>query len=376
MKSILLISPYWKEEHRWMVSSVKLAELWQRMGYEIAVVCMSKEEGIDYVTPTLTVYRRKDIFFPDPWNYGIAFGFARYVRELEAEMKPNFIIINKLLFWSSLVTIPFRLRGRRVLLLTDAFVGMTWQPRGLLPRIVMSIGAWTVGWAVLLAARRIVTFHPQPPSLLKRLGIFRKTRVIPTGIDVASYSLTRSSFGTGETGTQKRATTVTYIGRLESVKGVDDFLAATTSLLAEHPEIKIRVVGWRKKGHPLVEQYKDRVEFLGLRHDIPDVLRATDIFVLPSYSEGLSNALMEAMASGCACIASDVGGNAFLIENGISGFLFPAGDRAALAAHVRRLMQDPAKRRSLGEAARKRIEQYFSWDVISREYERLFEEQP
>ena len=156
---------------------------------------------------------------------------------------------------------------------------------------------------------------------------------------------------------------------------MDDYLAAATSLTASHSAMQIRVVGWYKKDHPLVAAYGDRVTFTGLRHDIPAVLSETDIFVLPSYSEGLSNALMEAMASGCACIASDVGGNRFLIQNGVSGLLFPAGDREALAAHIRRLLEDPSKRESLGKAARKRIDEEFSWNVVSRQYQSLFKEQ-
>ena len=119
--------------------------------------------------------------------------------------------------------------------------------------------------------------------------------------------------------------------------------------------------------------YQREVIFTGLQHDIPEILKTTDIFVLPSYSEGLSNALMEAMASGCACIASDVGGNAFLLQNGVSGFLFPAGDREALRSHIERLIDDPAKRKALGEGARKRIEEMFSWRVVGEEYRRLFE---
>jgi glycosyltransferase involved in cell wall biosynthesis len=114
------------------------------------------------------------------------------------------------------------------------------------------------------------------------------------------------------------------------------------------------------------------VTFTGLRDDIPEVLAGSDIFVLPSYSEGLSNALMEAMSSGCACIATDVGGNAFLLQNGVSGFLYPPGDREALRAHIRRLLDDVAKRRSMGEAARKRIEETFSWEVVGKQYEALF----
>ena len=167
---------------------------------------------------------------------------------------------------------------------------------------------------------------------------------------------------------------VTYMGRLESVKGADDFVEAVVPLKKDFLNLTVQVVGWYKDGHPLVKQYEREVMFTGLREDIPAILAATDIFVMPSYSEGLSNALMEAMASGCACVVSDVGGNRFLVQNGISGFLFPPGDREALKAHVRRLISDPVKRQQLGEAARRRIEEMFSWEKVGEEYKRLFQE--
>jgi glycosyltransferase involved in cell wall biosynthesis len=68
----------------------------------------------------------------------------------------------------------------------------------------------------------------------------------------------------------------------------------------------------------------------------------------------------------------DVGGNRFLIQNGVSGFLFPAGDREALQSHLRRLIEDSAKRDMLGKAARQRIEQMFSWNVVGELYRKLF----
>ncbi len=385
MQTILLISPYWKEPHRWMVSSYKLAQLWQRLGYRVVVVCMGSESGVDRVSETLTVHRRKDWFLKDPLNFGISLGFAGYVRRVIEDVKPNHIVVNKVLFWSSFSTIPLRLRGYKVTLLTDALVGQTWQPRGWIPRIIMTIGAWTVGWLVLLCADRIVFFHPQPGGLLRRLGIAKKSRVIPTGIDPAPYKkamrhelwamstdAVRESSQSPKLKAQSLKAVVTYIGRLESVKGVDDFLAASVPLKHSYPHIRIQVVGWYRPNHPLVAKYHDQVEFTGLRDDIPAILGETDIFVLPSYSEGLSNALMEAMASGCACIASHVGGNAFLIQNGVSGFLFPAGDREALRAHVERLLKDPAKMEALGKAARKRIEEEFSWEVVGKQYTLLF----
>ncbi len=379
MQRILLISPYWKEDHRWMVSSVKMAELWQRNGYSVTVLCMGRKAGsgervagsgrviIERVSETLTVYRVPDIFIPDPWNYGIAFGFSGVAAKLARELKPDVIIVNKVLFWSSMALLRLRIMGHNVLLITDALVGITWWPRGLVAKICAAIYANTLGWLILLAASKVVFFHPQPAGVLKRLGIAKKSMVIPTGIDPKTYGRVAGS------GERIDKVVVTYLGRLESVKGVDDFIAAALAVKKDFPNVDFQVVGWYKDRHPLVLAHDREIRFTGLRHDVPAVLGATDIFVLPSYSEGLSNALMEAMSSGCACIASDVGGNASLIQNGVSGFLFPAGDRAALAAHIRRLLEDPSKRRTMGEQARKRIETSFSWDKVGAEYKRLFE---
>ena len=361
VKTILLVSPYWREQHRWMVSGYKLADLWQRLGYRVVVACMGSETTTETVSETLTVHARKDVFLKDPWNYGIALGFGGFVATLAKEEKPDVIVVNKLLFWSSLAALSLRVRGYRVVQITDALVGMTWWPRGKIPQVCAAIYAWTLGWLLLLNAKRVVFFHPQPEGLLSRLCIAKKSMVIPTGIDPAPYGRKDHD-----------GVVATYVGRLESVKGVDDFLAAVDPLLDEFPALKVQIAGWYPEGHPLVEKYQRRVAFLGLQSDIPGVLGRTDIFVLPSHSEGLSNALMEAMSSSCACIASDVGGNRYLIENGISGLLFPAGDREALRSHVRRLLEDDAKRKALGNAARARIDAVFSWEKVGKRYDELF----
>jgi len=373
MKTILLISPYWKEEHRWMVSSVKLAELWQQLGFRVVVACMGGSSDVGRrtsdvrISDTLEIYRMRDIFIPDPWNYGIALGFTGFVRKIIKQKKPDFIVVNKILFWTSFSVISLRLTGKKVILLTDALVGMTWWPRGFIPKVCSAIYAWTAGWLILLCASRVVFFHPQSERLLRFLGIKKKAEVIPTGIDVAGHS---SLVRTRDAG---RAT-ITYVGRLESVKGVDDFVEASVPLKKEFPDLEIKVVGWHKEDHPLVKKYNDEVEFMGLRDDVKEILAGSDIFVMPSYSEGLSNALMEAMSSGCACIATEVGGNKYLIQNGVSGLLFDPGDREALKAHIKRLIEDKPKREALGLAARKRIEEVFDWKVVGEKYRDLFNE--
>ncbi len=372
MKTILLISPYWKEDHRWMVSSFKLAKLWQKIGYKVVVVCMgnlgNRELGkLEKVSDTLEIHRIQDIFLKDPWNYGIAFGFSGYVSRLVKELKPDHIVTNKLLFWTSLSIIRLRLSGHKVIAITDALVGMTWWPRSLLPKVCAALYAWTLGWLELLFASRIVFFHPQPETLLKQLGIAHKSQVIPTGIDSSQYG----NLGNRELGNSD--VTITYTGRLESIKGVDDFLEALVPLKKEYPNIKLQVVGYYKEGNLLVEKFQRDVSFTGLRDDIPAILSSTDIFVMPSHSEGLSNSIMEAMSSGCACVVSQVGGNTYLVQNSVSGFHYPAGDREALRSHVKRLIDDPAKRKQLGEAARKRIEEVFDWKVVGKQYKELLE---
>ncbi len=336
------------------------------MGYRVVVVCMGAETGKEVASETLTIYRVKDFFLPDPLNLGIAPTFFFHVLHALKSENPEIVIVNKAMFFSSLTIPMLRLLGRKPILTTDALVGMTWQPRGIFSKILMSVIAWTVGWVILLSAKKIVFFHPQPSGLLRVLGIAGKSQVIPTGIDESKFMM--------EGGAPAPPThiTVTYVGRLESVKGVDDFLAAVNPLISQYINLNAQVVGWYKEGNKLVEDYQDKVTFTGLRDDIPQILSRTDIFVMPSYSEGLSNALMEAMASSCACVATEVGGNRYLIENGVSGFLFPPGDREALKSHIRRLIEDDSKRNALGQAARERIESEFSWSRVEEKYARLF----
>ena len=99
-----------------------------------------------------------------------------------------------------------------------------------------------------------------------------------------------------------------------------------------------------------------RVHVLGYRADAPSLAAACDVFVLPSTKrEGLAHSLIEAMAYGVAPVVTDCGGSPELVVNGVSGFVVPVRDAAALAAAIRRLHDDPELRRRLGAAARERI---------------------
>ena len=111
----------------------------------------------------------------------------------------------------------------------------------------------------------------------------------------------------------------------------------------------------------------------GARSDVPEVMRALDIFALPSQAEGISNTILEAMASGLPVAATDVGGNAELVAAGETGALVPAQDPHAMAQALLRYTADAALRQSHGTAGRQRVERSFSFDNMVERYTRLYQ---
>ena len=111
----------------------------------------------------------------------------------------------------------------------------------------------------------------------------------------------------------------------------------------------------------------------GERHDIPALLRGVDCFVLPSLGEGISNTILEAMATGLPVIATDVGGNGELVRDGVTGLLLPAGNPQALAQAMHDIVRDRAGAQRAGDAGRARVLAQFSLDGMVRRYRTLYD---
>jgi len=114
------------------------------------------------------------------------------------------------------------------------------------------------------------------------------------------------------------------------------------------------------------------VEFLGMRQDVPRLLSVLDAFVLPSLSEGLSLALLEAMASGKPVVATRVGGNPELIDHGRTGFLVQPEDAKDLAANLVKLLSDPGMMQEFGRQGVDRVRQHFSMGRMVDGYRDLY----
>lgn len=168
------------------------------------------------------------------------------------------------------------------------------------------------------------------------------------------------------------------VGNLYPVKGYRYLIAAAQKLIARRPNTTFVIIGRGELEAPLREEVKLRglerkVRFLGFREDVPALLSIMDVFVLPSLSEGLSIALLEAMAAGKPILATQVGGNSELLIDGQTGLLVPAADVDALVEKISCLLADKYLARYLGENARKSVQQRFSEVAMIRNYEQLYD---
>lgn len=178
-------------------------------------------------------------------------------------------------------------------------------------------------------------------------------------------------------GIPEGAPVVGLVGRLVEAKAPHVFLDAIALVAAAVPEVRALVIG----DGPLRQQAEEharrvgvagRTTFAGLRQDVPDLLPGLDAMCFSSTREGLSIAMLEAMAAGVPVVATRVGGNPELIDSDATGFLVPVGDTAALAERLTRVLRDRALAEGIRHAARERVRQRFSLDAMVRAHEALY----
>ncbi len=223
---------------------------------------------------------------------------------------------------------------------------------------------------------RFIAISREIDLSLAAAGVPPERRVaIPNGVDLARFSpgdaearrAQRESLGLGD------APTAVYCGRLVPEKNVDGLLAAWRSVRRHHPEARLLVVGGGPDEQALRRAAGEGVAFLGERTDVVPVLRAADLFVLPSRTEGLSNALLEAMACGLPVVATRVGANEEVVRDGETGRLAPMGDDAALASTLDALLADPERAR-LGARGRQVVAARYALDGVVEQLASLYDE--
>lgn len=204
----------------------------------------------------------------------------------------------------------------------------------------------------------------------ERLGSLDKTRVIYNAVDRELFSAEGDRCKARKRlGLNVDDTVIGTIGHFAPLKGYEDLVRAMPEIIRDIPAARFVIVG--EAIYPAYSDYKhhitelvellglsDRVVFAGYRDDLPVVLSGLDIFVLPSWSEGFGRANLEAMAAGLPIVSTNVGGIPEVVVDGESGLLVPPRDPPALAEAIIKLAQDKNLCKKMGEAGRRRAEQF------------------
>lgn len=285
-------------------------------------------------------------------------------------------------------------KARRILhahhLYLEALAASVWRKGGKIPALAKVAGSGTFGDFARLHRSGVAAALPLLRRLDRIVAVSQEIRQelmahgfgperivdIPNGVDAVRFAppldpvIGRSVAGLD-------VDTVLFLGRLDLEKGLDVALAAWAQVVRRRPGVQLVLAGAGPSEATLKAQagqlgLGDTVRFLGVSATPEALLKGSDVFLLPSRSEGMSNALLEAMATGLACVATRIGGNLELLRHGENGLLVRPDDAESLAHSLLGLLDDPGLRRRLGAAAREDVLERYALPRVAQRYSELY----
>lgn len=240
---------------------------------------------------------------------------------------------------------------------------------------------WMERWTARLWCRRLIVVSPILREEIAAWFGLPQSRVIaiPNGIDTAHFRLP-SSFNPAAARREMLGgdyRMVTNVAGLRPQKGQSYLVEAAAKVLAIHPDVRFAVVGAGPLRHEIEEQasslgISDRFLIMGLRTDVPEILAASDVFVLSSLWEGMPLSLLEAMAAGCPAVATGVGGVPELLKDRVTGLLVPPSDSAALAAAIIDCLDNPEQARQRAATAQVMVVHEYDRNAMTRKWEAVY----
>ena len=206
----------------------------------------------------------------------------------------------------------------------------------------------------------------------------KRIEVIENGIAVERYGPAADiAEQKRKLGFDPRRRYIVHVARHHPVKDQPMLLRSFAAMAADAPDVDLLMAGdgplrGELEGLARSLGIADRTKFLGIRPDVPELLRAADIFALTSVSEAASLTLLEAMATGLPAVVTDVGGNPEIVRHEREGLLVPRGDWNACGDALRRLVREPLLAKALGEAARARANEKYRLEGTIDAYHALY----
>jgi len=232
-------------------------------------------------------------------------------------------------------------------------------------------------------ADRIIYLNEKMKEELIRNGVQEnKLLKISNGIDTEKFRIVseeeKMKFKK-HLGLKEKLPVFIYSGTLQKKKNLNTLIKVADILKNEGKKFKLLIVGDGPERKVLEKEVEERnledfISFIGKQEKIEKYLFASDIFILPSFVEGLSNALLEAGSCGLCCVVSDIPGNREVVENGVNGFLVSPSDVNCFTQRIKMLIENKELRNEFGYKIRKKIEEKFSLRKIVYSYIATYEE--
>lgn len=363
---VCIITPFFNEYPNAMASAIKLADGLANQHYDVTVYTSqtynaAKTEQLK----NITIHRLPAWYIPEPANYVFTRGL---IRALWKEHKTTDIfIINKYMWPVSWSILFLKLWRKKVIVIVDAFQGYDWWSWSKYVNAIMWLYARTIGKFILRSADRVILLHEGLEKRAKQLQL--RYQVIHNGIDPKRFQTAMPA----EDIVNPSKITVTYIGRLDRIKGYLDFLNVAQHITKKRSDVQYIIVGNTTNRDAVIKKYSSpNIHFTGVRKDIPAILSASNILVLPTYGDGLPNVIIEAMAAGLPCIGTNINGLPYLIEDHRTGLLFTPGDTKMLQQHIEYLLDHEIERHQYGKAGQLKVNQEFNYEHIVKQYDILF----
>lgn len=301
----------------------------------------------------------------DGSRWRLMWSMAKATLRLAMHMRRHrYAIVHTYLYWANIVGgAAARLAGVPWLLTSRRSLGLMKDARPYMQRLEN----WLNRWTDLV----IVNSQAVEQDCNARERNLPAVQVVYNGVDLPDELPAQPSLS-------KEVATVGMVANLILYKGHHDLFEAVRQLRAQGYSLQLKLAGTGQDEAAIRAACRDHglddiTIFLGSVQDVPAFLKGLDVFVLCSHQEGFSNAVLEAMASGCAIVVTDVGGNAEAIKHQECGLIVPPRSPSQLGQALKDLLDTPALRQQYGQAAHLRAKALFSLDHMISRYESIYE---
>ncbi|MDW7726658.1 MAG: glycosyltransferase family 4 protein [Candidatus Methanoperedens sp.] len=348
-------------------------------GHEFKVITIKWKGQSDYENiNNIEVFRIPYLFMAVRYPVPNFIKLLNKISEICDNWHPEIIVYAHMEYLTSLPSLYLKNKIKIPVIVTiDNLPGVTWFCGNKIIDTVGYLNSIFIGKKIFKVADGIQFLTSELCKDIPKLDIdANKVFIITRGIDTELFKPRNVNESLRkELGIKDGDIVILYVGRLDLVKGVSYLLYAAKEIILHYKNVKFLIVGdgsLRKEFELFAQHFSENIIFTGYREDIPELMTISNIFVLPSLSEGAANVTMEASAVGLPVISTDVGEIPNIILDGNTGILVKPKDINALVIALKKLVDNPALSKEMGIAGRRRMETEFDWGIICMKIEKAY----